>query len=251
MKTWFKMAILGLMLFFPVVASAAILADIEVAGTVWMESPSGDLGYEGDLLDVEGDLGFGEETRIGGRIKADIPLLPELSLMYTPQSYDETSVISRTFQFGGETYSASDEVSTELTLDHLDLAVAFGIPFLETATLDTLSVKLGLDLRYYQFDAELVQGATRESKDLDLVLPMVYGFFRFTPMEALSFEVEGRGITFDGDSAVSLMGRVRYQAMGPIFASVGYRSDMVDVDKDDVRIDTTFEGPFFEVGVKF
>ena len=62
---------------------------LEFAVGGWIQNPSGTLGYEaltpGDLLDVEDDLNYEDETRWSARLSIDMPLfLPNIALMATP-----------------------------------------------------------------------------------------------------------------------------------------------------------------------
>ncbi|MBI5896188.1 MAG: hypothetical protein HZB24_09375 [Desulfobacterales bacterium] len=71
------------------------------------------------------------------------------------------------------------------------------------------------------------------------------------PVEWLAIEGEGRGITIGDNMMYSLIGRLRFNVLGPAFIAGGYRYDVIDVDEDDLKADFTIEGPFAEVGIRF
>ncbi len=74
---------------------------------------------------------------------------------------------------------------------------------------------------------------------------------QFRPIEELALEFEGRGILIGDDSVYSLIGRLRWNAIGPLFLTGGYRYDRIDIDYDDLTVDTKFSGPFVEIGLAF
>ena len=56
---------------------------------------------------------------------------------------------------------------------------------------------------------------------------------------------------WSGSHYVSLIGRLKVRPYGPIFVAGGYRYDNVNIDYDDLDIDTVFQGPFLEAGLEF
>jgi len=49
----------------------------------------------------------------------------------------------------------------------------------------------------------------------------------------------------------TLIGRVRWNAVGPFFVAGGYRYDKYDIDEEGVILDADFSGPFGELGLSF
>jgi len=229
---------------------------LEAAVGGWRQAPSGELGYEpvtdSDLLDLEDDFDYEEEYRLSGRLKLDLPLfLPNIALMYTPMRFDSTGETDFSFSFGGETFSANQEFSSEVQLDHYDVGLYYGIPLLETATLDMLKVELGLNGRIFDISAEIDQPGTglSESVSETQVLPMVYVGAFFQPLDAWALEVEARGVAYNGDSLISLLGRLKYEFFDPFFCAAGYRYDTVDLEEEDIEADVIVQGPFVEIGL--
>ena len=95
-------------------------------------------------------------------------------------------------------------------------------------------------------------GTTAEvNKSVTAPVPMLYLAVQFMPIEALAFEAEGRGISVGDNKLYSLIGRVRYNFVGPLFVAGGYRYDKLEIDEEDVVADVEFQGPFLEMGLKF
>jgi len=232
-------------------SAAAFGLDAAVGG--WRQSPTGDLSYKAfdptrDTLDLETDLHYEDETRVTARLDIDMPLfIPNIYAMATPMEYEGDG--NGTFKFGNAIVTGPFKSKT--TLDHLDVALYYGIPLLETATLDTLNIDIGINVRIYDLKVQMQAAGVDEQEDLTLPLPMVFLAVQFRPLDWLAFEAEGRGISYKSDKAYSLIGRVRWNVLGPLFLTGGYRYDKVDVDEEDVIVNADFSGPFAEIGFGF
>jgi outer membrane protein len=225
-------------LFAMVMPSQSFSAGVEFAVGVWEQSPQGQLSFEeifdSDVLDLEDDLNYDEETRLFARLKIDMPsVIPNIYLMATPMEFDADSQLNRDVDFGGIVIPINVPFSSELTLDHFDVALYYGIPGLETATADV--PLLGLT----------------ESEDFTAPVPMVYLGAQLRPLEKLAIEAEARGIVFGDDKGYSLIGRLKWKFLKPFFIAGGYRVDKIDVEEDDFTLDIDFSGLFAEAGVVF
>jgi outer membrane protein len=230
---------------------------LEFAVGGWIQNPSGTLGYEaltpGDLLDVEDDLNYEDETRWSARLSIDMPLfLPNIALMVTPMEYSATGQKADGFKFGDVTFDPGPFYS-ETVLNNLDIGLYYGLPFLETVTDGMLAIDLGLNVRIYDYSLEIHQASSglNETEDGTFPVPMVYLAARFQPIERLSLEAEARGITYSGNDIYSLIGRVKVRIVGPLFAAGGYRYEKTKLDEEDVQADIEFSGPFLEAGFAF
>jgi outer membrane protein len=255
MKKLMPIIILFLMLIGPT-ASFAVGLEFAVGG--WKQSPKGDLSYEAlsanDELDLERDLNYGDETRFTGRLKIDMPLLiPNIYLMASPMEFDGTGLKTIAFKFGNDTFNADIPFYSKITLDHYDVGFYYGIPFIKTASAGTINVDLGLNVRIYDFELQVKQDVTglEESEDFTLPLPMAYLGLQIMPLDKLTIEAEARGISYSGNQLYSLIGRVKFNIFGPVFAAAGYRYDKLKIDEEDVEVDIDFSGPFIEAGFKF
>jgi len=231
----------------------------EVGLGAWEQGPSGDVSYKGgDDVDVADDADLEKELRYYGRAKIDMPLVvPNIYLMHTPMSFSGEGKISQNFEFGGTTYEANESFDTDLTLDHTDLALYYGLPFVETATLGVLNIDLGLNVKYVDLSVE-VKGtdettglSKKESQSAQVYIPMLYAGVQIKPTDSVAVEAEYRGISAGGDSYTDVIARLKVKPFGPVFIAAGYRQQTVDIDQKDVELNTSFKGPFLEAGVQF
>ncbi len=236
--------------------SATYAVGVEFAVGVWEQSPQGQLSFENDFdnLDLEDDLNYDDETRLFARLKIDMPsVIPNIYLMATPMEFEADSQLNRDVDFGGIVIPINVPFSSELTLDHFDVALYYGIPGLETATADLLNIEIGINIRVYDFEGKVdvpSLGLT-ESEDFTAPVPMVYLGAQLRPLEKLAIEVEARGIVFGDDKGYSLIGRLKWKFLKPFFIAGGYRVDKIDVEEDDFTLDIDFSGLFAEAGVVF
>lgn len=227
---------------------------VEFAAGAWQQSPAGKLGYEAlspsDILDLETDLNYEDETRFFGRVNIDMPLIiPNIYLMATPMEFEGNT--SKDFTWEGINFPVN--AYSKLTLSHLDVALYYGIPLLEKATLETLNIDVGLNFRIFDLEVTATDSVSGQtvSESYTLPIPMVFLAVQIRPIEALAIEAEGRGISISGNKAYSLIGRLRWNAFGPLFLAGGYRYDKYDIDEEGVVLDADFSGPFGELGLSF
>jgi outer membrane protein len=240
--------------------SNALAVGLEMAVGGWHQSIDGTLSYSQvnvpDAIDLNNDIRFDDETKVAARLKIDMPaFVPNLYLMAAPMEFEGTGSKSTTLNFGDVTFDASSDLRSKITLNQYDVGLYYGLPFVKTGALDKLNVDMGLNIRIVDFKAEITgaSGGTTatESQSLTLPIPMLYVGVQFMPISALAFEVEGRGIAVGDNKLYSLIGRVRYNFVGPVFLAGGYRFDKLEIDEDDVVADIEFQGPFVELGLKF
>ncbi len=259
MKRLLSRMLMAAFLMFPVAASALPGIDIEAAVGGWRQTPSGDLSYVSgvpdieDTLDLEDDFGFEEEIRMIGRLKIDIPVIPTVYVVAAPMEFEGDGE-SIGFTFGDQDFQAGS-ISSKLTLNQYDIGLYYGLPFLKTATLDKLNIDLGINVRILDINAEVAQTLAgvreTESKSVVAPIPMLYLAAQFKPVDRFALEVEARGISTGDDKIYSLVGRVKVKVLGPAFAAGGYRYDVIDIDEEDLVVNTNFGGPFLEAGVQF
>jgi len=228
---------------------------VEFAAGAWKQSPSGSLGYEAlgpnDILDIESDLNYQDETRFFGWIDIDMPLfIPNIYVIGTPMEFEGYG--NKSFNWGG--FPVTGAFYSKLTLNHIDVALYYGIPLLEKATFDTLNIDIGLNVRIFDLEATLIETSgtgVNETESFTVPIPMVYVAIQLRPIEAIAIEAEGRGISISGNKGYSLIGRLRWNAFGPLFLAGGYRYDKYDIDEEGIILDADFSGPFGELGLSF
>ena len=253
-----KIVLLFCLMFILSIQTTSFAMGLEIAGGAWYQKPSGFMSFDKstreDDLDLEDDLNYDDKWKGFGRLIVDTPLFfPNIYLMYTPMKWDEPGSKGVNFNFGGEEFQADVDFDSELKLNHFDVALFWGLPFVNTATADVLNIDLGLNVRLMDVKAEIEQKDLdlKESESYFLPLPMLYSGVQVKPLKYIALEFEGRGIGWSSDYYVSLTGRLKVKPYGPLFVAGGYRYDNVKIDYQDLDLDVEFEGPFAEAGFEF
>lgn len=242
---------LALIFVAPQIASAI---GLEAAVRVWKQDPSGDISYKGESLSIENELKYDSKTKVFGRVKIDMPLMmPNIYLMATPMKFEADGSKNVDFIFGDETFTGSVPFSSKVQLDHYDICLYYGLPFLKTATLGKLNAEVGLNARIIDFKAEINQPTTgkSESKSLTFPVPMIYVGAQFKPVKLIAVEAEARGIAYGSNHYYDLIGRLKVRPIGTAFIAGGYRYEDIKIDRSNVKANLKFEGPFIEAGVEF
>lgn len=228
---------------------------VEAAVNLWGPTASGSLAYQAlasnDRFDLEHEADLGREPNLGGRIKVDLPILPDLFFQATPLEFSGSGSKGATFSFGGHSYAADLPVNSHLVLDHYDLGLIFGVPLLETATLKTLNVDFGIIVRRQEVRAELSQPSTGQLARVDetYYLPMGYLAAQVRLLKKISLEAELCGISYSGNHYYDLLGRVHFDLPGPLFLAGGWRYQKIELAEDGIQASVNFSGPFAEVGL--
>lgn len=253
MKRFYRWGLVLLVLLFFVPSNAlAIGAEVAIGG--WGQYPSGDLAYKGASLDVKDELKYDNKIMLFGRAKIDMPLIiPNIYLMASPVRLEGDGMKNVNFTFGDKTFSGNVPFTSKLKLDHYDVALFYGIPFLKTATLGKFNAEAGLNVRIFDLKAEINQPATgiNESKNLTVPVPMLYLGAQFNPIKLLSVEAEARAIAYSSNHYFDIICRLKVKPIGPVFIAGGVRYEKLKIDYSDVRADIALAGPFLEVGVSF
>ena len=247
MKKMALMVCLVLCLALPSTSFALLgVLDFEAAVGAWYSAPSGDLMYNNSSntkYDLEDAFGFEEETAVSGRVKVDLPIIPVIYVMATPLEFKGN--VNGTIEFNDQTFSANED--TRLKFDQYDLALYYGVPFLGLATLGTVHINGGINVRVIDVEGEV----GTESMDMTIPLPMLYLSADISPIDAFSIEAEVRGLSVGYGSMISAIARLRLNTIGPFFVTAGYRYEDMSIDKDDFEADITLSGPFAELGFAF
>lgn len=236
------------------IATSSMCMGFEVSLGMWHQDPSGYFSYKGDNLSIKDNLKYDIEDKLMARAKFDMPLLiPNIYFMYTPIDFDGTGIKDVNFRFGDITFQGNIPFYSEVKLDQYDVALYYGIPFLNTLSAGILNVDAGINLKVVDFYGEVKQDQTglSESKSATIPIPMIFLAMSANPINLISIEAEGRGIAYSGNAYFDLIGRIKIHPFGPLFISGGYRYEKIKIDYSDIDADIEIKGPFVEAGVVF
>ena len=227
---------------------------VEVSIGMWEHDPSGWIEYPtgSDRIDLDDDLGLGTDSELyfKGKLEHPIPMLPNLMLAYTKNRNDGTGTISRSFNFGRFTFTASEEIYTKTQLDSYDATFYYEV--LDAAAFD---LDLGLTLRYIDGYAEVTSLTTglSDRADFDVILPLAYANAEIPlPFPGLEAAISGSGITYDSNTLYDIEAALRYRLAMGLGLEGGYRAQKIEIDDvDDTSADIDIDGFFFGVNWEF
>ncbi len=238
----------------PAVSFAIPLIDFEASIGGWMQSPAGELSYgddvtQDDIIDLTDELNYDTKTNVVVRAKAKLPVIPGVYLIAAPMEFDGDALEGSSFEFGGEDFAANESLYSKVTLNQYDVGLYYGLPLLNLATMGKLNIDLGLNARIMDFGAEIKGSSSGiESKNIQLPIPMIFLSAQLEPMEKFAVEAELRGVQFQGNSIISFIGRLKLKVFGPAYGAAGFRYDSIKIDEESVLVETSFSGPFLELG---
>ena len=238
-------------------AFAAPGLDVWVGGYKW------DTAYEGSIsatasgqpidLSVKDNLGFKDSDNnvIWAEFEHPIPFIPNLIVKQTDLETTGSGVFDQTFVFAGETYSASQQLDSNVSLNHTDFTAYWGLP------IPLVTMDLGLNVR--KFDGELA--INTGVSELDAPIPMVFGRVGAElPFTGLEIMAEANYVGYKDTSHLDYQVVLRYTLpVIPVLdvnLEAGYRSFQLDVDptdfsgdEDDLFADIDMSGVFLGVSL--
>jgi outer membrane protein len=213
-------------------------------------------------LNQEGNSGF------YGWMKVSWPILPDVKVKYESMVLDgETSFDNEQFHVYGQTINVDGDISTELDLSHLDVALTYGLPF------PIIDIDFGINARSmiggFSATAEYNGGTTSIdapfTDDVPVIIPMGYvSVSGGIPATDIKLSAELSALPF-GDSSVSDW-NVKATWFAPLPTSMlaelgleaGYRAFNLTIDGDlfgedvsDYATDVTVSGFFFGAAFHF
>jgi outer membrane protein len=224
---------------------------------IWKQPPTAELAFDplgpASVRAFEDNRDVDEDTRFFGRFIVDMSqYLPNICVMATPIKYEGTNINNMRLDFGDESVKDDVALNSKVTLNDLDIALYYGIPFVKTVSQDRLNVDFGINLRSIDFEDDIQQDSIDQAPEsFILPVPMVFAAVQFHPLDVLALEAEGRGISIGGKKSYGLIGRLRWKTVGPIYAAGGYRFSRYEIDNDGIIVNTEISGPFVEAGLSF
>ena len=259
MKKTGLLLIIAVLLLLPMPARATL----ELGIGAWDQNIRGDIYYNlyatPDVADMERDLNLDSDVRGVAYLKCELPILPNLYLGVTPMKFEGRQTRDTSFAFGEYTFLSDRPLKSKIILNHYDFGLYYSLKLPGLASMKEVKVDLGLNLRTAELDVNVTgsvatndgERRVRESKDYTLPIPMLYGAVQITPVEKISLEFEGRGVTLQGDHLFSFLSRIKFRVHKAFFVAAGYRFDYIRLDEDDLNIDSTVGGALFETGIEF
>lgn len=216
----------------------------------WDQAYSGDVASGFTDIDVEQDLDVTDErnTVAYAALEHGVPVLPNLRFQYADIQGSGRNVLSRTVEFQGEVFSASDTVASELEMTQMDAVLYYEL-------LDNVvSLDLGLAARFVDGEVSITSSTDQGRADFKGVLPMLYGRARVDlPLTGLWIGADAMGVGYDGDQLTDVSAQVGWESPLGLGAELGWRSfDLEFDDYDDIdSAELTIDGPYAAVNFHF
>lgn len=236
-----KKLLCALALALPFSATADIIG-VTAGAYSWNQGWSGDLRSDqtgDDKIDLEDDLGFDSERANSFFVALEhpVPLLPNVRVASTDMEIDETSTLSRTFQYEGQNYNANTQVSSKVDLSHVDATLYYEI-------LDNVvNLDVGLTARKFDGEARISDGSQTATSKIDATIPLLFVGARVNlPLTGLYASGEIHGLSVSGDSIMDTKINIGYE-IGIVGFEAGFRSFDIDIE-DDEEFNMTVDGAF-------
>lgn len=223
-------------------AQADLFLGIYAGASAWNASLGGDVGSSSTAAD---DLGFDDDTYNSYYVAVELFALPELRLATTSIDTTGSATLTSDFTLDGNTYTAGQDVITDLDMDATDLTIYWQV-------LDNyLGADIGLTGRY--LDGTIVatedgNPANTESLDFSGIVPMAFLRARIDlPLTGWYLEADTNFIGYGGDSYSDSSAKLgwQFESAVDLGVNVGYRSMQMKVDDlDGFDADVDLSGPF-------
>ncbi len=232
-------------------------AGLEIGAYQWTPDYSGvfavDEGNQlGTTLNMQDDLGFTDEDHniIWVSLEHPVPFIPNIKIVSSDLDVSAASVLTRDIVFGGETFTASENVTTRIDMSNIEYTLYYEL-------LDNwINLDAGLTLRQYDGIVTLNTDPTgsniNESETIDFTIPLLYVKGRVDlPLTGFFVDGEINIISFDGDSLSDTAFSLGYESDFGLGAKAGYRTFSMEVEDGDFTSDLEFKGAYVSVFFHF
>lgn len=242
------------------------MIDVEASIGVWNQSPKGYIQYPSDTgnsIDLENDLNFGDETKLSGKLKIELPILPKLYLQYTDMEFTGKGNLQN-IRFGDFIFNTS--VDYKITAKQYDIGLYYNIPLVKTLSLGTIDPEIGVIVKIVDLEATLtgsaeevnsgITGNFTEKYTKTVPIPLAYGYLGINLPTFFGVWGEFKGIKYDDnyfyEYALALRIRPLDFQVGHIFVEGGYRYQRLRLkDVGDINADIRVGGIFGNIGINF
>jgi outer membrane protein len=255
---------------FKLLAAAALLVSSQSFAQP-IQSPiiGGDLGFyinnqnidgwietKGDgKVDLQDDLGLDNKgsyfANLRVRHNLPIPYLPEFYVQYNRVKHSAGATLGRSITYAGETFDKGENINSTIKLDHWDFILPFRV-----LKNDKVDLRMGLDIRYINYDTQITSDNEVAIKTKDIYVPLFYLGVDVDISPEIKLLFEEKFITYSGNNFSDLNLELRYippllTALKP-FVSVGYRYEVINMDDmSGINSAITLNQPYIGAGITF
>jgi len=214
----------------------------------------------GTRLDLADDLGL-DDPKFSGEIQiyGHIPFFGKIYAGWWRVSRDADETLSRSIDFAGETFTASTQVKSEVTLDVGYLTYEFDLPSIPLG--DVIRWEIGLQLGVRAFRGEgSIESAVLSGSDSGVFGTPVLGghmALQVTPYFRADVELVGLAFSYSSHrgSYLEAYGELVFQPFSWLFAGVGYKYvalELRETASDSLLdMDIHISGFYLTAGLRF
>lgn len=248
-----KVILLLAVLLFPLSALADELISFK-AGYQLLEpegSIAGTVNGVGQRLDVDDDLNLDDSENVTGEISINWGN-SKLSFNYLPIKFSGTGNLTLSGQFNGQSFTIGDTVNSDLTIDLYDIGYTYYL-----LNFDDLPTRfqLGLELAVKIADADVnfrnrTQGYV-ESESVTAPIPTIGVRTRVALADFLGLVGRVGYLEYDDNHFLDAEAQIEFSPLPLVGLYAGYRLFDLEIDEDDVYVETELSGPFGGLMVRF
>lgn len=230
---------------------------VELEVRLWSPELSGQIEVReagiGTRIDLDSDLGLQDDEFLEGRLSWRLTRRQKLRIGFMPLAYSGSQVVSRTIEFGGQTFALDARVDSDLDLEYGRVGWAW--QFLATGD-GAFRVGPLIEAKGFRGDAalaaETVVGGISASESFEAAFAAVGLALDLEPSSRLHVFAEATQLvgTDEGDFRDAEAG-VRFLPTSRIGLVLGYRLFDLDAEEGDDFLDVEIEGFFFGADVSF
>lgn len=239
----------ALMLFIAIIFTASnATAIVDVEGRYWVTSMDDEVrsGAAGTEINLVDDLGVADNENFFD-VRATVELgSHRLRYGFMPMSWEGTKTLTQDIVFDGQTYSATDTVTTEFDIAYHRLGYEYDI-------IDTLNNRLGVifEIKYFDVDVSL-SGPANRTANIKAPVPTVGIAAQVGLPFLLSVGGEVTGVSLGSKAwLVDAEAGVNFKPAPFVVVSGGYRLLDFHFDYDDNLADLSVAGPFVMLRADF
>lgn len=239
-----------LQIIFLLMAAFAAKADfVGVHGGVgyWDSQMGGVMLAEG--IDLEDDLNLAgnSSNHFWFALEHPIPMIPNIRVAQTSMSDSGNGTITQGFDFLGTTYTASQQVQTEIDLTHTDLTLYYELLDIVGTEFD-----LGVTARWIEADVDIQNFV----ESVNVVLPMLYVRGKFSlPFSGAYVAANLNYAKYSGNGVTDTVVKIGWETKSFIFpefgVEVGYRDFDIQLDEGILNFDAGVTGSFINFTAHF
>lgn len=248
MKKLVNLPILLSLFLIPSIASAELII---INGSAWDYEITGsarDNALADNEINLKTDLFLQDQTEgfFLAYIEHPVPIIPNVRLGSTSIKTTGSGTITRDFTYNGQDFSISDDITSELVLDHTEIALYYSV-------LDNMvGLDLGINVKFFDGRIKInTTGSGNVNEVFDDTIPLLYAALQVELPMSFHLSADLSYISFDGNTMTDLLLRLRYTTSFKLGIETGYRSLTFDLEDTTTNeyANVDVSGPF--IGVNF